>query len=334
MNRSSSTKCLAALGLSFLAATLTVLPAQSEMGAAPRGQPQALAATLPGPINPSFTITSAGHVANGCGLRNSRSCQIRMRGLPAGSTIVKALVYWAFTSTTGTGSAKQSTITFAGNVVTGTLVGSGIDACWCGGTNVVYRAGVKRFVTGNGAYGVALSSGATPQTNGASPWRETVCPTNTNQGLADGASLVVVYTLPSENGTTLIYDSGLAGREFGASLGLSYTLDKVPAPGEGSSIFTEIGADGQIGSALTAFLTSKTTSLNSTPIAGPGAAAVGGDNDSDWNGTDGTPLNQLWDTHSHDVTGIVGPTSEDVSIIDNTRGRDCLIAVANVLSIP
>jgi hypothetical protein len=152
--------------------------------------------------------------------------------------------------------------------------------------------------------------------------------------LADGASLVVVYTLPSENGTTLIYDSGLAGREFGAGPGLSYTLDKVPAPGEGSSIFTEIGADGQIGSALTAFLTSKTTSLNSTPIAGPGAAAVGGDNDSDWNGTDGTPLNQLWDTHSHDVTGIVAPTSEDVSIIDNTRGRDCLIAVANVLSIP
>ncbi len=334
MNRSSSSKCLAALGLSFLTIALTVFPAQAEMGAAPREQPQALVESLPEPINPSFTITSAGHVANGCGLRNARSCQIRMRGLPAGSTVVKAVIYWAFTSTTGTGSAKQSTITFAGNVVTGTLVGSGIDACWCGGTNVVYRAGVRSFVTGNGVYGVALANGATPQTDGASPWQETRCPTNTNQGLADGASLVVVYTLPRGNGTTLIYDSGLAGREFGANPGLSYTLDKVPTPGQGSSIFTEIGSDGQIGTSLTAFLTSKTTSLNGTPIAGPGAAAVGGDNDSDWNGADGAPLNQLWDTHSHDVTGIVAPSSENVSIIDNTGARDCLIAVANVLSIP
>jgi hypothetical protein len=334
MSRSSSIKCLAALGLSFLAVALTVLPAQAEMGAAPKGQPQALAVTVPQPINPSFTIASAGHVANGCALRNSTSCQIRLRGLPAGSTIVKAFVYWAFTSTTGTGSAKQNTITFAGNTVTGTLVGSGVDACWCGGTNVVYRAGVKRFVTGNGAYGVALSSGATPQTNGASPWQRILCPTNPSQGLAEGASLLVVYTRPWVSGTTLIYDSGLAGREFTPNPGLSYTLDKVPTLGEGLSVFTEIGSDGQIGDNLTALFTSKTTLLNSTPIAGPGAAAAGGDNDSDWDGTDGTPLNQLWDTHSHNVTGIVTAGSENVSVIDNTADRDCLITVANVLSIP
>lgn len=332
MRRSRFIKCLAGFGLSFL--TATVLLAHAQMGAAPKGQPPKPATELE-PINPSFKIISEGHVAAGCGLRNVTSCQIRLRGLPPGSTIVKALLYWAFTSTTGTGSTKQSTITFAGNAVTGTLVGSGVDACWCGGTNVVYRAAVKPFVTGNGGYGVALSSGATPQTNGASPWDQTLCPANANQGLAEGASLVVVYTVSDASNTTLIYDSGLAGREFQANNGLSYTIDKVPAVGEGPTIFTEIGSDGQTGGGLTTTLTSKTTTVNDTPIAGPGAAENGGDNDSDWNGTDGVPLNQLWDTHSHSLTsGIVSSDSDDISIVDDTGGTDCLIPIANVLTVP
>jgi hypothetical protein len=106
-----------------------------------------------------------------------------------------------------------------------------------------------------------------------------------------------------------------------------HTLSGVPTPGSGSTVFTEIGADGQIGLGETATAGAiETTSVNGTIIAGPS----GIDPDSDWNGTDGTPLNQLWDTHSHDITSLLTGGTDTVSI---TSVSDCLIGVANVLTV-
>jgi hypothetical protein len=274
--------------------------------------------------------TNAGHVANGCTLRNSPSCVINLRGIPKGSTIKKAFLYWAFTSTTGTATPAQQTIIFKDVQLFGALIGSGPDACWCGvpsvalnATNVVYREDVTSLVTGNGGYEVTLAPFSTPLTNGANPWEQTKCPSS-KQGLAEGASLVVVYSNSTETGTTLVYDSGLAGTMFFSSL--SYGLGGVPTPSAGPSIFTELGGDGQTGFGFTGSATGKKTSLNGTLIVGPS----GVNQDSDWDGTDGTPLNQLWDTHSHDVTSVVATGTNTVSI---AAGFDCLITVANVLTV-
>jgi hypothetical protein len=123
----------------------------------------------------------------------------------------------------------------------------------------------------------------------------------------------------------LVYDSGLAGQEFSDTL--SYDLDGVPTPpGTFTSIFTELGADGQIGTSLSTGLALETTSLNGNLIAGPGS----GYNDSDWNGTDGVPLNQLWDTHSHDVEGDLLAGANTVTIASQ---GDCLVTIANVLTV-
>lgn len=231
----------------------------------------------------------------------------------------------------------QKHIIFDGFDIAGKLIGNGSDACWCGGTtgantNVVYRANVTPYVlTHNVTHTVGVPVGANPLTSGENPWSHTVCPTtkNTMQGLPDGASLVVVFTNSAETGTTVIYDAPLAGTEwFGSTL--TYTLSGVPTPGAGNTIFTEIGADGQIGGGYTATIANKPTAINGTIIAGPS----GIDPDSDWNGTDGVPLNQLWDTHTHDITGILSGGTDTVSVTSNcTPNCDCLIGVANVLTV-
>jgi len=80
------------------------------------------------------------------------------------------------------------------------------------------------------------------------------------------------------------------------------------------------------------FGATKNTSLNSFLVAGPGSPA----NDADWNGSDGWPLIQLWDTHSHEVTGDLVTGLNTVSVFDSITppaNGDCLIGIANVLTV-
>lgn len=315
-----------------LAIGLFATNAAAQLGAAPPGQlpHQALAATA---IEPSATYTNAAHVANGASLRDSGSATIRLRGMPSDAKVIAAWLYWDFTSLAAPTYA-QSNVIFSkeGRFVNpfvklyGTAIGSGGDPCWFGGSNFAFRANVTRWVYGNGDYIVTLLPGASSSTDGSSPWGPTAPVTGP---LAEGVSIVAIYTSSLEpTGTVLVYDSGLAGDEFSGG-NFSYNLDAVPTPPElFTSIFTEIGADGQIGNGVTAIstLSNETTALDSTLIAGPGSTI----NDSDWNGTDGVPLNQLWDTHSHDVSGLLVAGLNNVTI---SAGVDCLIPIANVLTV-
>jgi hypothetical protein len=54
--------------------------------------------------------------------------------------------------------------------------------------------------------------------------------------------------------------------------------------------------------------------------------------DSDWNGYDGDPLNKLWDTHTDDITGALaaGDTSY---IVRYVAGQDCSVWVVHILGI-
>jgi len=306
--------------------------ANAEMGIPSAGSPVRLAA-------PTFTVepyavyTGVAHVANGAGLRDSGSATIRLRGMPSDANVVAAFLYWDFTSLT-TPTTAQSSVVFSKQFhlvntiakVFGTQIGTGGDPCWFGGSNFAYRADVTKWVNGNGDYVVTLLPRASSSTDGSNPWGPTA---PTSGPLAEGASIVAIYTSSLEaTGTVLLYDSGLAGNEIGAGA-LSYDLDAIPTPpGTSTSVFTELGADGQIGSGVSASpgTPDETTSLNSTLIAGPGSVA----NDSDWNGTDGVPLNQLWDTHSHDVSGLLTPGLNNVEV---DAPDDCLVTIANVLTV-
>jgi hypothetical protein len=97
------------------------------------------------------------------------------------------------------------------------------------------------------------------------------------------------------------------------------------------ALFAENGADGQTGSGHDRNLAGEITSFNGTEVAGgnPGTAGGGLGKGSDWDGDDGNPLPQLWDTHVHDVGGLLDATTDKVEI---SSSDDCVTHVANVIA--
>ncbi len=279
-------------------------------------------------FNNSFSDPS-GYGTGGVALRNRKTGNIGISGVI--QPVKAALMYWA-AITKGPAPAADKAIqlqrlypTPASAVVTlsGTSLGTGSSPCWPGNTITVFRASVPLSIaTGNGSYKVNILPGAGGSTNGADPWVSAVLP------LFEGASIVLVG---SGSGTVAIYDSGLAGHTFAGFPGLSYTLRLlVPAPGT-QTLFDNIGADGQHGSSRKAVVTlaDEVTTINSVRIAGPGSSYV----DSDWNGSSGFPLPQLWDDTGHDITAATprGTTSLNVAIKGSGSPYDCLTTVANVV---
>ena len=80
-----------------------------------------------------------------------------------------------------------------------------------------------------------------------------------------------------------------------------------------------VGADGQRGIGHTN-IGNELTFFNGSQIAGPPVAS------SDWDGSDGWPLPQLWDTHTHNVT-----LNGSISSVRYQGSLDCLVPVAFVI---
>jgi len=174
--------------------------------------------------------------------------------------------------------------------------------------------------TGNGLYKVTLKPGASGTTSGADPWVAAPLP------LFEGASIVLVGT---GTGNVAVYDSGLSGSTFNTSLSYSLIL---PTTATGSlTLWDNIGADGQQGKSRTSIVAKETTTINGLAVAGPGSAY----NDSDWNGSAGYPLPQLWDDTGHNVTAASprGTTRLNVTFKTNSATPDCLTPVANVVEV-
>jgi hypothetical protein len=111
-------------------------------------------------------------------------------------------------------------------------------------------------------------------------------------------------------------------------------------PSSNDAIWTTINADGQVGRSVSAQnnLYDEQVTINGTQ-SGPNGAPNAHDTDSDYNGNDASPLPQLWDTRTHDlttagVTGIVesGSLAVTVSSLSGGPGLDCIEVVANVIS--
>ena len=287
-----------------------------------------------GTIKPSNVYTKAGYGTGGVALRNRRTGNVGISGVVAPAKA--AFIYWAVITNGAPGKADKSievqrlypTPASTVTTVAGTVIGTGSTPCWPGNTITVFRASIPlTLATGNGSYQVTLLSGAAATTNGADPWLTAADP------LFEGASIVIVG---AGSGTVAIYDTGLAGNTFISLPGLTYTLALPSAAPGTQTLFDNIGADGQFGSSRSAALglADEVTTINSVHIAGPGSGYV----DSDWNGSSGLPLPQLWDDTGHDITAATpkGKTSLSVSIESSTSSApsyDCLTTVANVVEI-
>jgi hypothetical protein len=282
------------------------------------------------PANPTMDIPpsslvfpSSQYATGGVALRNRKTGNIAVSGLTGGATA--AFLYWGVI-TFGPPGLSVSTVTLAriypkpsvSAPITGVAVGTGPSPCWPGDRITIFRAGipVPALVTGNGSYQITLKAGGSD--DGGDPWVEPpVLP------LWEGASLVVVAP---GSGTVAIYDTGLAGNTF--SFGLFYTLD-LPFPASGfGALLDNIGADGQIGSSRTAFFTGETTFMNGVEISGP----FGLNRDSDWDGSSGWPLPQLWDDTGHDITFATPSGTVSLNVFINGVG-DCVTPAVNVVQI-
>lgn len=266
-----------------------------------------------GAPTPFLSISlKGGYVAAGVGLRNRGSGTITLTGIPAGATVHAAYLYWSVLGG-GTEPANFKQGTFKGVTVSGTKVGSGSAPCWSNvTTGYAYRANVTRQVTGNGNY--ALSGFASGRTNGADPWSTTTIPP-----LAEGASLVVLYTKSTYPITRVVLSNGYGyvANSTGLTTSIPFGFAATNPVGEVRTTF--IGADGQNNAG------EPPSTVNGLPVT-----------KADWDGTDppkpGFANGNLWDTDTQQLRNFVKPGQTSASI-KVAGGPDCLAWVAQVFSI-
>lgn len=285
---------------------------------------------------------------NGVALRDVKMGGINLSGIPPGSKIRKAYLYWQWACIEEPMPGFHDTMTFLRGfprprtepaAFVGVLVGSGENPCWCGPSsrNFNYRADVTDVITGEqgGVYGVITMDMAPGSTEYSDPWAYAIfrdCEPQP-QALLNGAALLVIYESPcEENGTVVVYDEGIAGHMFTPIPGLSYELVHPAAPGTEARWAAALG-DGQVGFGYPEFsgFAIEKTKINGTEIAGPGTDF----NDSHLNGSIGKPLPQLFDTAGHDVGEAVNPGSETTTVSFFSESGpglgDCVVPVVNVL---
>lgn len=265
-------------------------------------------------LEPSQTFQFADHVANGVAMRNRTSGTIHLRGIPIRSKPLRATLYFNFSDGSEKG-ADTSPVLFDGNVVNATKTGDHLDPCWGMAGSHSYMADVTRFMpTGgdmNQDYHVVLPFDANTSTTGQNPWS----PFENQEVRMQGATLIVAYRNANSIGAVYLYDN-LNNAMFAGTA--TFTLTHGVHDSDG--LFTMVGADGQRGTGHDNALSNELTFFNGNQIAGPPVAS------SDWDGSDGWPLVQLWDTHTHIVK-----LQRDSSQVRYQANGDCLVPVAFVI---
>jgi len=357
---------LSAYGLGLASRSVDVDPAGVRLPGLPDGLPETGAAGARiapdlggGPVNlgdiePSEIFTDARFAINSVAMRDCRMGAINLVGPPPGSVVIKAYLYWQWgcleTPITGIHDRvrfKQAfPVSVGAGYVPGVLRGSGPNPCWCGPqfSNFTYRADVTPFVspTGGGTYGVILHPAGPGSVDYKDPWSPFLSPgcPPALEPLFEGAALVVIYRSACEpNGTVCLYDTlPLTGTLFLSSPGVTYTLLHPPTPAAGvaEARWAHASCDGQSGSGYldvpaSTCLGRTNTFVNGGPIAGPGTPY----NDSDFNGSAGKPLPQLFESSGHDVTVFMtggGVPVTAIGILDTSgAGCDCIVLDLNVL---
>ena len=276
------------------------------------------------------TFTNAEFVQAGVGLRDVGSGTISVHtptGINSAATLTAAYLYWAILDT-GTSlkptHSQIATISFNGQMLNGTRIGTDVSPCW--GTNNIYI--YRAIVTSNlnvrgGQLDDQYVSVTSNQQGGASPWD--VLPVAIPA--AESAHLVVVYHNAATTSTVQIFDP------LGAISGLTDTIGTVnsftvPLPAYVAGKQAAVGyavADGQhfSGTPLTKSVTWSTPTKAATTLLS--GEAFGNDPAL---ATKASLRGSLSDTPQFDISGhgliSAGDTSGTLAL--NFAG-DCLTTV-------
>jgi hypothetical protein len=285
-----------------------------------------------GNIRPFRVFKNASYGTGGVALRNRGAGGISISGVIA--PVQAAYVYWAVIQPNKAASVITMKRLFPGVAgpanLPGVVVGTGPVPCpWPGGQITVFRALIPAGIAiGNGLYEVSLLAGAGGAVNSSDPWTPPIL-----LPLWEGASVVMVGqpSLVAHPGLVSIYDRGLAGGTFVSGVGLAYNLILPIATPGNRTLIDNIGADGKhvFGASRLAApaFTSETTTIGAPPFAGPGSAYW----DSDWNGSSGLPVPELWDDTGHDITALGAAVPNLPVTVSQPGGGDCLTPVVNVI---
>ena len=265
-------------------------------------------------IEPGRSFEFADHVANGVAMRNRTSGTIALRGAPVPSRVLTALLYFNFSDGSREGT-RTAPVLFDGNLIVANKTGDHDDPCWGMAGNHSYVADVTRFVpivgNLNQDYEVVLPFDENTSTTGQNPWN----PVEAQKVRVEGATLVAVYRSQDTTGSVFVYDA-INNAMFSGTA----QFDLLHPALDGAGRFTMAGADGQRGAGHDNSASNELTFFDGNQIAGPPVAS------SDWDGSDGWPLVQLWDTHTHNVK-----LSGAVSSVRYQASGDCLVPVAFVI---
>ena len=262
------------------------------------------------PGDPSFLTAfqvNGGYVAAGVGLRNLGYGTISISGIPSGSSVAGAYLFWDELAATSLNLAQG---VFNGRTITGTALGSDVSPCWPAPNNYGYVADVTNLVSGNGSY--SISGFASGVTNGQDPWNS-----GSPAPEAEGASLVIVYQNAASPLTTVQLYGG-ASETQSAVINQSLTgFGTVGSPVSATTTF--IVADGQ--SAADGGATFNGTALTGSEFQGSDPLAV-----------PNYSMGNLWDTETFNVSSLIsaGATSASATI---QGGPDCLVWVGQVLAV-
>jgi hypothetical protein len=254
-------------------------------------------------------------VANGIAMRNRTEGTIHLRGAPVPSKVLAALLYFNFSDESREG-RRNVPILFNANRVIAQKTSDHDDPCWGMVGNHSYVADVTQFVPIGGHlnqdYRVAFQFDAETSTTGQNPWG---MPEPGQKVRAEGATLVMVYRTQDTTGPLFIYDA-LNNSMFSGTAQFNLMHPNLANAGR----FTMVGADGQRGFGHDNSASNELTFFDGNQIAGPPVAS------GDWDGSDGWPLPQLWDTHTHNVR-----LNSPVSNVRYQASGDCLVPVAFVI---
>lgn len=292
------------------------------------------------------------HAVAGVSTRNSGSGVIRLRGVPVGAQLVQAWLVWGEITTPP---ATGYPIEFApvckpsGLAYFGSVYGTTQEPCW--NSSGIY-AGLIADVTSafpsggpiNGDYQVSRLKSAI--TDGSCPWRDAACSGSNVLTLSEGASLIVYYISPCvpPNAHVQLH---LGPQWFAGPYSVNHNIGTVPT---GMLVkHSRIGADGQVsvGSGATTSIINPSCGLLSSPaisneltrISGfSGSIVIKGNSsalnqDSDWNGYDGEPLNKLWDTHSDIFPSSNIFAGAPFYTVSYASQGDCIVWAAHILGI-
>lgn len=268
------------------------------------------------------------HVANGVGTRNAGFGTIRLRGAPVGSVPVRAFLYWG---TLQAAPAATQVACFNGRRVIGRLIGVAGPTCWGAGVFAAYRASVIALITPGINNDYRVSCLPSSVTDGRDPWD--TCAARPPLPLSQGATLVVLYANRCNPRNAQVFIN-----EGAAFLGIGGLNVNNPFP---PGVFlrpysrlkhTRVGGDGQVG-----FSTNSINPVTDerTFIGPPFFTQIKGrfspfNWDSDFNGDDGGPLNQLWDTHTDSFGNILAVGIANY-VVRYTAAGDCVFPVVHVL---